>query len=84
MNVDEVIESHRFAVLNRDLQDGQIDACFSNRAVRMTEVTQVSDSRFFHQWQVATVVDDRHRVSLGESDPESMGEFVVSRVNGGI
>jgi Cys-tRNA(Pro)/Cys-tRNA(Cys) deacylase len=84
VDVDDVIEAQRLAVLNGNLQYGHIDAGIANRTVRMTEMAQVGHSGFLHERQVATVVDDRHRVGLGKPDPQPMREVVVSWVDGGI
>ena len=42
----------------------------------MAEVAQVLDPRLLHVRQVAAVVDDAHRVRLGEPDPDAMVEGI--------
>ena len=45
----------------------------------MPEVAQVRDPGLFHVRQVAAVVDDAHRVGLGEPDPDAMVEGIRRR-----
>ena len=50
--------------------------------VRVAEVAQVLDAGLLEVRQVAAVVDDAHRVGLGEAHPEAVRERVVLRRQG--
>ena len=82
MDVDDVVEAQRLAVLHEHLEHGGVDARLAPLGVRMAEVAQVLDAGRLEVRQVAAVVDDGHRVGLGEAHPEAVGERVVLRLQG--
>ena len=80
MHVDLIVEAQRLAVLHEALEHGVVDALRAHLGVRVTEVAQVRDPGLFEIRQVTAVVDDAHRVGLGEANPDSVGERIVGRV----
>ncbi len=80
MHVDLLVETQRLSVLHEAFEHGVVDSLGTHLGVWMTEMAQIRDPGFFEIRQVATVMDDAHGVGLGEANPDSVGEWVVGRV----
>ena len=74
---DLVVEAQRLSVLHECFEHGVVDALLAQLGVRMAEMAQVLDPGLLQIGQVAAVVDDAHRIGLGETDSQPMVVRVV-------
>jgi hypothetical protein len=77
VDVEHVVELERLAVLQERLEHGHLDAFRPNLVVGMADVAEIRHAGFLEVQQVPAVVDDPHRVGLGEAHPDAMREGVV-------
>ena len=79
MYIDQLVEPQRLPVLHKAFDDRVVETFLAHLRIWMPKVAQILDPRFFHVQQVATVVDDAHRVGLGEPDPDAMVKGIRRR-----
>ena len=84
VDVDKVVEQQRLAIANPRLEHVHLDALVADLLVRMADVPEICDARLFEHREIAAVVDDPHRIGLGEPHPQPMGELVVGRIDGRV
>ncbi len=77
VDVDDVVEAQRLAVLHEHLEHGGVEPGRLQLLVRVADVAEVGDAGLLEVRQVAAVVDDAHRVGLGEAHAHAVGERVV-------
>ena len=80
VDVELVVEAQRLEVADVGLEHGGVGALFAPLGVRVADVAEVGDSRLLEVRQVAAVVDDLHRVGLGEAHADAVAERIVARV----
>ena len=72
VDVDHVVEAQRLAVLHVRLEHGRVEPGLAPLGVGVADVAEVGHAGLLQVGQVAAVVDDAHRVGLGEAHPDAV------------
>jgi hypothetical protein len=80
VDVEHVIELERLAVPHERLEHGHLDAVSTYLVVGVADVAEVRHASLFEVQQVPAVMNDPHRVRLGEAHPDAVRERVVGGV----
>ena len=84
MDVEHIVELEWLAVLHERLEHRHLDALGSHLVVRVADMAQERHPRLLEVREVSAVVDDAHRVGLGEPDTDALGERIAGGVEGGL